>query len=132
MYPLTVLRGFGAEALSILVGRTETHRHLRDRIAAAALTTLALDIVAAVAMLIVERHTQGTAIRSYGQALFWTSAQLLTVSSNAINPLTPLGRVIDLVLELWAITVVTAMAGSFGAFFHTRSRERHEHDAQRR
>jgi hypothetical protein len=32
--------------------------------------------------------------------------------------------VIDILLELYAITIVTAMAGSFGAFFHRRSLER--------
>lgn len=124
MYPLTLLRGLGSEAWSVVGARSETHRHLRDRIAAAALASVLVDVVAAVAVLLAERHAQGTAVRTYGQALFWTSSQLLTVSSSAPNPLTATGRAIDVGLELWAITVVTAMAGSFGAFFHTRSRER--------
>jgi hypothetical protein len=34
------------------------------------------------------------------------------------NPVTNGGRVLDLVFELWAITVVAAMGGSFAAFFH--------------
>jgi drug/metabolite transporter (DMT)-like permease len=124
MYPVTLLRGLGSEVWSVVGARSETHRHLRDRIAAAALASVVVDVVAAVAVLLVERHAQGTAVRTYGQALFWTSSQLLTVSSSAPNPLTPAGRAIDVGLELWAITVVTAMAGSFGAFFHMRSRER--------
>jgi hypothetical protein len=33
------------------------------------------------------------------------------------NPVTSAGRVVDVVLEGWAIFVVTAMAGSFSAFF---------------
>jgi hypothetical protein len=33
------------------------------------------------------------------------------------------GKIIDLFLEFWAITAVTAVAGSFGAFFHRRSME---------
>ena len=34
------------------------------------------------------------------------------------------GKIIDLFLELWAITAVTAVAGSFSAFFHRRGMER--------
>ena len=48
---------------------------------------------------------------------FFCSVQLLTVSSSMTNPLTPVGKVIDVVLEAWAIFVVTAVAGSFATFF---------------
>lgn len=43
--------------------------------------------------------------------------QLLTVSSYIKNPLTPVGKVIDVGLEVWAIFVVTAVAGSFSTLF---------------
>jgi hypothetical protein len=43
--------------------------------------------------------------------------QLLTVSSQMKNPVTSGGRVVDIFLELWAIFVVTAVAGSFATFF---------------
>ena len=43
--------------------------------------------------------------------------QLLTVSSQIKNPLTAAGKVVDIFLELWALVVVTAIAGSFAAFF---------------
>ena len=33
------------------------------------------------------------------------------------NPLTPLGKTVDVGLEAWAIFVVTAVAGSFSTFF---------------
>jgi hypothetical protein len=33
------------------------------------------------------------------------------------NPLTSAGKVIDVVLEAWAIFVVTVVAGSFSTFF---------------
>ena len=33
------------------------------------------------------------------------------------NPLTSVGKVIDVCLEAWAIFVVTAVAGSFATFF---------------
>jgi hypothetical protein len=43
--------------------------------------------------------------------------QLLTVSSSIKNPLTPVGKIVDVGLEAWAIFVVTAVAGSFATFF---------------
>jgi hypothetical protein len=55
--------------------------------------------------------------------MFWTTAQMLTVSSQMPNPVTTGGKIIDLFLEFWAITAVTAVAGSFGAFFHRRGLE---------
>jgi len=41
----------------------------------------------------------------------------LTVSSQIKNPLTVGGRIVDVFLEIWALFVVTAIAGSFAAFF---------------
>ena len=37
-----------------------------------------------------------------------------------------LGKILELVFDLWAITVVASLAGSFGAFFHARSKEMNE------
>ena len=45
--------------------------------------------------------------------------QLLTISSQLRNPVTSAGKVLDVALEAWAIFVVTAVAGSFAAFFQT-------------
>jgi hypothetical protein len=39
--------------------------------------------------------------------------QLLTVPSQIKNPLISSGKIVDVGLELWAIFVVTAVAGSF-------------------
>ena len=47
------------------------------------------------------------------------TVQVLTVSSSLKNPLTVAGRVLDVVLELWAVFVITAVAGSFASFFHS-------------
>ena len=42
---------------------------------------------------------------------------MLTVSSQIKNPLTSGGKVVDVGLEIWAIFVITAVAGSFATFF---------------
>lgn len=104
--------------------RTPTHEHLRMRLTALLSGTIALDLVGSLAILLVERDEPGTGIRSYGDALFWTTTQLLTVSSQLPNPLSTPGRVIDVGLQLWAISIVALLAGSFGAFFHRRGLER--------
>ena len=109
---------------------TPTHAHLRDRLVAIAVATLALDLIASVAMYFLERGAERTEITSPLDALFFTSAQLLTVSSSMVNPLTAGGRLLDLALEVYAITVVGTLAGSFGAFFHRRGHERDAHAEQ--
>ena len=53
----------------------------------------------------------------FGDAAFFVAVQLLTVSSQFKNPVTSGGKVVDVVLEIWAIFVVTAVAGSFATFF---------------
>lgn len=112
------------ELLMVLRGGSPTHQHLRVRLAGLLATTIVLDLVASVAILLLERDEPHTGITSYGDALFWTSTQLLTVSSQLPNPISPAARVLDVLLQAWAISVVAMLAGSFGAFFHRRGLER--------
>jgi hypothetical protein len=114
----------GREIAAVARGDSTTHRHLRDRLLAMLVLSLVVDLVCGVLIYFFERNAPGTAIRSIGSALFFSSTQLLTVSSQMANPLTTAGRVLDVAMEFYAITVVTALAGSFGAFFHRRSGER--------
>ena len=66
-----------------------------------------------------ESGLKGSEINGFGDALFFSTVQILTVSSSLKNPVTHAGQVLDVVLELWAIFVVTAVAGSFASFFST-------------
>lgn len=102
-------------------GATPAHVHLRGRIAFVTVATLVLDAVASVAIFFFERHADGTQITNLGDAVFWTSTQLLTVSSQLPNPISTPARVFDVVLQAYAISVVAVLAGSFGAFFHHRT-----------
>jgi len=47
------------------------------------------------------------------------AVQLLTVSSQIKNPLTAGGRVVDMLLELWAVIVVAGSAGAIASFFQS-------------
>jgi hypothetical protein len=108
---------------NVLRGATPTHAHLRSRVAFVLGATLLLDAVASVLVLLFERHASGTQITNLGDALFWTSTQLLTVSSQLPNPISTPARVLDIFLQAYAISVVAVLAGSFGAFFHRRGNE---------
>jgi hypothetical protein len=70
-------------------------------------------------MYALERSAAGTQVTTFGQALFFTTAQVLTISSSLANPVTPLGRVVDLLLELWGVLVVAGTAGAVATFFLT-------------
>jgi hypothetical protein len=118
------VRGALGEIAAVVRADTDTHLHLRQRIVAIALMSVAVDAVCTVLMWLFERHAPQTDVKSIGSALFFSSTQLLTVSSSMANPLTTAGRVLDVLMEAYAITVVASLAGSFGAFFHRRGRER--------
>ena len=79
--------------------------------------TLAIDAIGAVLMWRLERTADGSEIHGFGDALFFSTVQLLTVSSQLRNPVTAAGRVVDVILEFWAVLVVASVAGSFGSFF---------------
>jgi len=64
-----------------------------------------------------ESGHKGGDINGLGDAAFFTAVQLLSVSSSIKNPLTSAGKIVDVGLEMWAIFVVTAVAGSFASFF---------------
>ena len=117
------LRQALSELHKVARAATRTHRRLRDRLVTIALATLGIDLICAVAAFMLERHAAQTEIKTFGSAFFWTSTQLLTVSSQMKNPITTGGRVLDVFMEAYAITVIAALAASMGAFVHKRSLE---------
>ncbi len=123
MYPGRVIRTAAQEVHWILRGHSPIHERLRDRLAAIALVTIGLDLMFAVLAYLFEHGEPQTEIKSYGSALFWTTTQMLTVSSNIQNPFSAPGRVLDVFMEIYAITVVGSVAGSIGAFLVGRGRQ---------
>ena len=108
----------------LIRGDSLTHRFLRARLAMLAVATLVVDAVATVAMYLLEHDKQTSGFHDLGGALFWVSAQLTTVSSQLPNPVTGAGQALDILLEIWSITVVAALAASFTSFLHARHIER--------
>jgi hypothetical protein len=113
-----------SELSAVARAATPTHGHLRERVGRIVLATLGVDVVASIAEYFLERHAAGSEITTLGDAAFWTTTQLLTVSSQLPNPISTGGRILDVFLQIWAISVVAGLAGAFGAFFHRRGLER--------
>jgi hypothetical protein len=103
------------EEVKRLMSWEDRHRRLVSRLVLALLLTLAVDVIGT--LLIWALESGKGDIHGLGDAAFFTTVQLLTVSSQIKNPLTAAGKLVDIGLEVWAIFVITAVAGSFSAFF---------------
>jgi hypothetical protein len=104
-------------------GATPTHLRLRDHLVTIAVATVGIDVVCAVAAFLLEHHSRQTEIKTFGSAAFWTTTQLLTVSSQIKNPISAGGRVLDVFMEIYAITVIATLAGAIGSFLQKRGEE---------
>ena len=105
------------EELGRLFSWEERHRRLLARLIIALALTIVVDLIGALLVWHWESGIKGSDIHGFGDAVFFATVQVLTVSSSVKNPLTGAGKVVDVALELWAIAVVTALAGSFSSFF---------------
>jgi hypothetical protein len=105
------------EELSRLVRREERHRRLFARLLIAFGLSIVVLAAGTVLIWVFESGKNGGDIHGFGDAAFFSAVQLLTVSSQIKNPLTSAGKIVDVGLELWAIFVVTVIAGSFATFF---------------
>ena len=105
------------EELARLGRWEERHRRLFSRLLVVLAATLVIDAVGTIAIYFLERHTHGGDIHNLFDAFFFTTVQLLTVSSQIKNPLTTGGRVVDILLEVWAVIVVAGSAGAVASFF---------------
>jgi uncharacterized membrane protein len=107
------------DELGRLLAYEEHHRRLVSRLLLIVIATGLVDVVGSVAMYALEHGAHGTEIRTFGQAVFFTTVQLLTVSSQIKNPLTAVGRVVDVALEVWAVVAVAGSAGAVASFFQS-------------
>ena len=101
----------------------ERHRRLVARMAIVFGLTAVVDAVASVLIWHWESGIKGSDVHGFGNAVFFVTVQILTVSSQLKNPVTSDGKILDVFLEIWAIFVITAVAGSFSAFFGTGDSE---------
>jgi hypothetical protein len=121
--PHKVLASAAREVYNVARATTATRRRLRDHVTAIVFATLGVDLVCALVAFLSERHSPETDIKTFGSAFFWTSTQLLTVSSSVKNPISTGGRLLDIFMEIWAITVIATLAGAIGSFLQRRGEE---------
>jgi hypothetical protein len=97
----------------------DRHRTLMKRLFLVLSATAVVDALGTIAMYLLEKgHAD---LHSFGDSLFFTTVQLLTVSSQIKNPVTVWGRVVDVGLEIWAVIVVAGSAGAIADFFHAKN-----------
>jgi hypothetical protein len=77
----------------------------------------AVDAVGTTLMWLFEDGARRGEIHTLWDAFFFSTVQLLTVSSQMPNPVTTGGRIVDIFLELTALCLVTGIAGAFASFF---------------
>jgi Ion channel len=94
----------------------ERHRRLVARLSLILVATAVVDAIGTVLIYMFERHAHDSQVHTWFDAFFFTTVQLLTVSSQLRNPVTTWGRVVDIILEIWAVLVVAGSAGSFASF----------------
>ena len=105
------------EEVSRLFTWEDRHRRLLARLLLALGLSIVILGVGTVLIWLFESGEKGGDIHGFGDAAFFSAVQLLTVSSQIKNPLTSAGKIVDVGLEIWAIFVITAVAGSFASFF---------------
>ena len=105
------------EELARLFTFEERHRRLLARLLLAFGLSIVMFVAGTVLIWISENGQKGGSIHGFGDAAFFCSVQLLTISSSMTNPLTPAGKVVDVGLEVWGVFVITVVAGSFATFF---------------
>jgi hypothetical protein len=120
---IEVMASSGREVRDVFRAATATHRRLRNHLLTIAVATVGIDLMCAIVAFILERHSQQTEIKTFGSAAFWTTTQLLTVSSQIKNPISTGGRILDVFMEAYAITVIATLAGAIGSFLQKRGAE---------
>ena len=107
----------------------QPHLVLRRRLKIALAIVGTVDAVGSLLMWLLEDDVRRSEIHKLWDAFFFTTVQLLTVSSQMRNPVTTGGRLVDIVLEVVALILVTGIAGAFASFFLHLSSESDEQPA---
>jgi hypothetical protein len=100
------------------------HHALRRRLSEALVIVAVVDVIGTALMWLFEDDVARSAIHNPWDAFFFSTVQLLTVSSQMPNPVTTGGRIVDIALELTALCLVSGIAGVFASFFLNLGRER--------
>jgi hypothetical protein len=76
-----------------------------------------VDVAGTLLMWLFDNDAKRSEIHNLWDAFFFSTVQLLTVSSQMPNPVTTGGRIVDIFLEFTALCLVSGIAGAFASFF---------------
>src|SRR3954454_13504600 len=111
------------EVEMLVRGESPHHLRLRNRVVNLLMLTVLVDLAGTTLIWMLEHGDADTGFTTWAGALFWTTTQLTTVSSQLPNPVTPGGKVLDVVLQVWGITVTVTLAASVVTFLLHRHAE---------
>jgi ion channel len=93
------------------------HHQLRRRVRISLTVVLIVDAVGTTLIWLSDKDKPRSEIHDLWDAFFFSTVQLLTISSQMRNPVTTPGRLVDIFLELVGVGFVSAVAGSFASFY---------------
>ncbi|MDN3022359.1 potassium channel family protein [Streptomyces sp. S.PB5] len=111
--PLRVVKVY--EAVQRRHGRPRLALHARVMVYAG-LSTLLLGFAGSLAVYQQERDADGATMRTFGDAVWWTSATLATVAYGDIAPVTPVGRLIAIGVMAVGLALLGAVTGTFASW----------------
>ena len=104
----------GREIRDLFLGHEERHRRLHGRLLAILLLSLALDLVIASVLTVVD--TASGVGGAFPKALIWTTSQIVAGGSS-FSVTSWFGHVAEVFLQVYMVTVIAAVAGSFASYF---------------
>jgi hypothetical protein len=97
---------------------------LLARVTVLVMLTVILVLAGAFVFYRLERNAPGSEVKTYGDALFWTSSQITTISSSLANPISTGGRILAVLTDLVSIAMVSMLFGTIAQHIHIVSPKR--------
>ena len=104
----------GKEIRDLFLGDEERHRRLHGRLLAILLLSLAPDLVIPSVLTVVD--TASGVGGAFPKALIWTTSQIVAGGSS-FSVSSGFGHVAEVFLQIYMVTVIAAVAGSFASYF---------------
>src|SRR5262249_18469847 len=103
----------GTELAGVLFGNEKRHQRLHGRLIGLLTATLLLDFLIAGLLYNFDSFSDKP-FHDFGRAFAWTSSQML-VGGSSYTPPAHAGHILEVVLQVYAIIVIAAIAGSFAS-----------------
>ena len=94
------------------------------RVTVLVMLTVILVLAGAFVFYRLERNAPGSEVTTYGDALFWTTSQITTISSSLANPISTGGRILAVLTDLVSIAMVSLLFGTIAQHIHIVSPKR--------